>query len=83
MCSEYRGGGYSDWYLPNKEELNWIYKNLRRTKKITGDTDYWSSSSYSTNDAWIQSFSDGYQNNDNKNNASSVRAVRAFNTSAL
>ena len=51
-----RGGGYDDWYLPTKEELNWIYDNLRRKGKITGDTWYWSSSSYSANLAWVQIF---------------------------
>ena len=86
MCSEYRGGGYSDWYLPTKEELNWIYDNLRRKGKITGDTWYWSSSSYSTDHdhAWKQDFYDGSQYDYGyKNNTYSVRAVRAFNTSAL
>lgn len=29
MCAEYCGGGYDDWYLPTKEELNWIYENLK------------------------------------------------------
>ena len=84
MCSEYRGGGYSDWYLPNIEELNWIYENLRRKGKITGDTWYWSSSAYSTDGAWSKLFYNGNQGKvyrDDKSNF--VRAVRAFNTSAL
>lgn len=59
MCAEYRGGGYSDWYLPTKEELNWIYVNLRKTGKIAGDTLYWSSSSSSDDDAWLQDFKEG------------------------
>ena len=25
MCAKFRGGGYDDWYLPSKEELNFIY----------------------------------------------------------
>ena len=83
MCAEYRGGGYDDWYLPNKEELNWIYVNLRRTKKIIGDTWHWSSSSYSTYNAWRQGFNVGDQDNYFKSSTNSVRAVRAFNTSAL
>ena len=84
MCSEYRGGGYSDWYLPTEEELNWIYVNLRRKGKITGDTWYWSSSVYSTDIICLHNFSTGNPTgSNNKNNTSSVRAVRAFNTSAL
>lgn len=81
LCSEYRGGGYSDWYLPSKDELNLVYINLRRTGKISGNDGYWSSSEGNYNSAWSQRFSDGHQNiyYDGKGNARSVRAVRAFN----
>lgn len=79
LCKNYRGGGYSDWYLPTKEELNYIYQNLRKTGKIGGDTWYWSSSSNLNNTAWYQRFSDGYQGSYSKNTAYSVRAIRAFN----
>ena len=80
MCSKYRGGGYSDWYLPNKEELNWIYKNLRSKGKITGDTSYWSSSpnSYSVDGVWVQGFGNGNQYGNNEYDRNSVRAVRSF-----
>ena len=64
LCRNYRGGGgYSDWYLQNQEELNWIYMNLRKTGKIAGDSRYWSSSFYSSSCAWNQSFSGGFQFN--------------------
>lgn len=78
LCRNYRGGGYSDWYLPTKEELNWIYVNLRKTEKILGDTWYWSSSSFSSDNAWEQLFEDGNQSYYLKDNTYSVRAVRAF-----
>ena len=77
MCKEYRGGGYSDWYLPTKEELNYIYKNLRMLGIIGGDTEYWSSS-HSGSYAWTQHFSDGFQYDYGKSKSCSVRAVRAF-----
>lgn len=82
LCSEYRGGGYSDWYLPSKDELNLVYINLRRTGKISGNDGYWSSSEYDNSYAWRQIFSDGDQGDvyrPNKNDTYSVRAVRAFN----
>ncbi|MBO8456611.1 MAG: DUF1566 domain-containing protein [Spirochaetes bacterium] len=81
LCSEYRGGGYSDWYLPSKDELNLVYINLKSTGKISDDEDddYWSSSELSKSDAWRQSLGSGYQFFSNKDNMHSVRAVRAFN----
>lgn len=89
LCSKYRGGGYSDWYLPSKDELNLVYINLRRTGKISGNDWFWSSSEDDIGNAWNQRFSDGKQNSriydsygynrDNKNSTYSVRAVRAFN----
>lgn len=65
------------WRLPTKDELDEIYKNK---KSIGGFTEnlYWSSSE-STNDlAWLQFFSNGYQEDDSKFNALLVRAVRTF-----
>ena len=80
LCSEYRGGGYDDWYLPNKDELNYIYQNLRKPGKISGNSWFWSSSEYDGNNynAWLQRFSDGYQSDYDKDDTGSVRAVRAF-----
>ena len=80
LCSEYRGGGYEDWYLPNREELNYIYQNLRRPGKISGNSLFWSSSADNNDNPWKQRFSSGSQDNFtyDKFNTYSVRAVRAF-----
>lgn len=80
MCENYRGGGFSDWYLPNKEELNWIYKNLVKTGKIEDENCYWSSSQASNYKyyAWCQDFDGGKQDDDYKSFTRNVRAVRIF-----
>lgn len=90
MCTEYRGGGYEDWYLPSKEELNFIYRNLARTGEITAHGEFWSSTYYGLyNDTWdgksyyaayYQFFSDGsiYMYSSIED-LKSVRAIRAFN----
>jgi hypothetical protein len=72
-------GGYTDWFLPSKGELNLMYENL----KVSGvggfaDDAYWSSSEYNADIAWVQDFYDGYQYYSHKNNAYRVRAFRAF-----
>lgn len=83
MCEDYRGGGYDDWYLPTKDELNLIYQNLRKPGKIAGNDEYWSSSLVNKYDAWYQRFGDGAQNYIGnglygRDNHYCVRAVRAF-----
>lgn len=78
MAKNFRGGGYDDWYLPTKDELNLVYKNLRKAGIISGDSRYWSSSEDSDSIAWRQRFSDGNQDILLKRYISSVRAIRAF-----
>jgi TolB-like protein len=71
--------GYDNWRLPNKGELDLMYKNLRQ--KGLGDfsdTWYWSSSEGGSSSAWYQYFSAGSQFNGSKADTRSVRAVRAF-----
>jgi hypothetical protein len=79
-CNAYEGeGGYTDWYLPSKFELDLMYTNLYRN--ALGDFTsnyYWSSTEVSNSFAWFQNFGNGSQNNFNKDNFSHVRAVRAF-----
>jgi hypothetical protein len=78
ICNDLVLNGYSDWFLPSKDELNQMY--LQKSA-IGGFADnfYWSSSEYTANDAWDQFFSSGLQRNyASKNNPNYVRAVRAF-----
>jgi TolB-like protein len=74
-------GGYRDWFLPGKDVLELMYKNLK-TKGLGEFSDdwYWSSSQYDSdrNYAWGQRFSDGYQDGYGKGSTNSVRAVRTF-----
>jgi hypothetical protein len=76
-CDEYAYGGFSDWFLPSKDELNELYLN----QIIIGGflSSYYSSSSEFSNDAfWFQSFIDGISNVPYKNNAYYIRPVRSF-----
>ncbi len=79
LCSDLVINGYSDWFLPSKDELDLMYHNLKEQGAggFTGSS-YWSSSEGSANDAWYQAFGSGYQDDVNKNNTGYVRAVRAF-----
>ena len=80
ICANLGWGGYSDWFLPSKDELNLMYTNL----KVAGvggfaGNYYWSSSEGDANNARYQGFNSGYQGNDGKKYFNlRVRAVRVF-----
>jgi hypothetical protein len=78
-CRSLNIGGYTDWHLPDYDELNFMYQNLN-TKGLGGFSDswYWSSSKYHANHSWVQRFSDGSQHGSYNINTYSVRSVRAF-----
>jgi hypothetical protein len=89
IARAYAGGGYTDWFLPSKDELNEIYINktaINTTATANGGTIfttkyYWSSTEYDYLKAWLQSFYAGnqyYLNKDLPNDSPRVRAVRAF-----
>ncbi|MCX6303541.1 MAG: DUF1566 domain-containing protein [Bacteroidetes bacterium] len=79
ICNDLVLGGFSDWFLPSKDELNQMY--LQKTA-IGGfaDSYYWSSSEYNEYYAWFQLFTDGSQNlsGNYKYIPKYVRCVRTF-----
>jgi hypothetical protein len=78
LCDDLVSGGYSDWLLPSKDELNKVYQS----KNIIGGFEnwvYWSSSEIDANYAWIQNFTSGSQYSVlDKNYSGDVRAIRYF-----
>jgi len=79
LARAYTGGGYTDWYLPSKDELNKLYLNRSAIGGFV-NSQYWSSSEerFIGYTAWRQSLDDGYQINDNKFSLNRVRAIRSF-----
>jgi hypothetical protein len=83
MCRNYTGGGYSDWSLPSKDELNLMYQNLKVSGlalfSASNLSYYWSSSEIDYRAVWSQRFDDGTQVDFAwKNNAMNIRPIRAF-----
>ena len=78
--------GYSDWYLPSKDELVEMYNTIGNggpEGNIGGfETSdwpyYWSSSESDNNSAWYVDFDDGSTANWNKVGTLRVRVIRAF-----
>jgi hypothetical protein len=77
-CANYLGGGYGDWYLPSKYELNLVYLQ-KPLLGVFASGAYWSSTESNANQAWVQSFDDGSQSPGyDKGGFWAVRAVRKF-----
>jgi hypothetical protein len=74
----YTLNGFSDWFLPSKDELNELYLQ----KAVVGGFTifaYWSSSEVDAIYAWAHIFDNGKQDSvDKAVPALGVRAVRAF-----
>jgi hypothetical protein len=86
LARAYTGGGYADWFLPSKDELNKMFyyeAEINTTATANGGSIfvpsyYWSSTQSSYNYAWEQDFYSGITDYSNKSLAYDVRAVRAF-----
>ena len=79
ICNDLTVGGYSDWFLPSKDELNKIYVNLHIEGVGGFESDlYWSSSENNAISAWGQNFISVFQSYSYKSFSRRVRAVRVF-----
>jgi len=82
LCYDLVLNGYSDWYLPSKDELNKLYLNRVAIGGFTINF-YWTSSESGVNTsndgAKLQSFNNGASSNSFKyESTEAVRAVRSF-----
>ena len=79
LCQAFSYGGYSDWFLPSRDELNEMYSALK-LKGIGGFADdfYWSSSVNTSNYVWVQHFGGKTLVAGDKNKMYRVRPVRIF-----
>ena len=79
LCGDLVFGGYSDWYLPSKNELNQLYLNRVAIGGFANNY-YWSSTEDSSSGgAWAHGFGSGIQTWFGKaSDYLGVRAVRAF-----
>ena len=81
-CFEYSTAqtAEGEWFLPSKDELNLLYKNLGKRILATATEEWhWSSSQIDDEHSWLWSFNDGLQYDGlTKRYNASVRAIRAF-----
>jgi hypothetical protein len=75
-------GGFDDWFLPSRDELNVMYQHREDIGDLTARF-YTSSSEGNSDRPWIQSFSNGsqgydYRGSDGKLDYHKLRVIRAF-----
>ncbi len=79
-CKDLNVGGYTDWYLPARAELDYLYNNkaLLEAGPMTDFHSffYWSSSEWSGNDVWGIVFADGNTYQGGKTSNVNVRCMR-------
>ena len=80
LARAYEDGGYTDWYLPSRDELNKLYVNQDVIGGFvsSGNTYYWSSSEFNSDNAWIKDFGSTNESYYDKGGIFHVRAVRTF-----
>jgi DUF1680 family protein len=86
LCTSYSLNGVGGWFLPSRDELALIYKNLKATgigdfrdSGMVDNCQYWTSSQQTTDMANHIDFADnGRLHYDDKDFPRRVRAIRAF-----
>lgn len=60
---DFRNSYGHNWFIPSKDELNWVYENKSNLSNLSLNTytGYWSSSEGSSNGAWCRDFGSGNQ----------------------
>jgi hypothetical protein len=77
VCYNLSLSGYTDWFLPSKDELNEMYLKKTIIGGFDVNTNYWSSSQYTKECAWIQYFLTGQQSElGDKDQLYKVRPIR-------
>lgn len=79
-CKDLELNGYDDWFLPSKDELNLLFINKDAIGGFNTEDYifYWTSSVRNRSEAWVQSFSWGYQKYETRTTGGRVRPVRYF-----
>jgi len=84
LCDDLSLGGYNDWYLPSKDEINQLWTNSEPVAASGDDfivgIGYWSSTEISSNLALSKDLSDGGQvaSGNGKTDLYFIRAIRDF-----
>ena len=74
----YNINGYTDWFLPSKDEFLCIYQNISLLQNYFGLFNYWTSSQYDINNAMSIDINTGIISNHVKSSPYFSKAIRYF-----
>jgi hypothetical protein len=78
ICYDLDLNGYTDWYLPSKDELDLVYQNQALIGGFNNGI-YWSSSQATSTTAYYKNFNSGANSSNFKSSYNyRVRAIRSF-----
>ena len=79
LCADYEYEGYTDWFLPSKDQLELLYRNRYLLEGLSHEQ-YWSSTEHEIGRAWTQNFStgEGHLKVTKESARMHIRAVREF-----
>lgn len=77
ICATYENEGFTDWFLPAKDQLNCLYMNKQAVGGFFNDN-YWSATEVDSSYAWAQFLGSGPQDAVIKTFSYRIRCVRAF-----
>lgn len=84
VCDDLTMNGYCDWFLPAKDQLNYLYQQQYLVDGFQLDY-YWSSTQWNPIQptSWRQNFTNGFQDYTYQVGAHNVRCVRSFSSSDI
>jgi len=78
ICDSLVLNGYTDWYLPSKDEAHLLFLQKNAVGGFLDSAIYWTSTEYDVQNTWYESFTGGTQTTYGKQYTCRVRAIRAF-----
>jgi hypothetical protein len=80
LCDSFSAGGFDDWFLPSRDELDALYKVMKGNNLLGGFKQnwYWTSTQEGKKNAYIIHMGSGKHDGTDKDHRNYIRPVRAF-----
>ena len=80
LCDSLNLNNYNDWFLPAKDQLNYLFQQHKNVGGFAEYGGYWSSSEHNSGNAFLQNIGNGSQFDVTKDYTCYVRCVRKYSS---